>query len=181
MLKFTTRNNNTNAATTREIYPRIIRGISIDSPRMAIGHERARLSRTKHEPSRRPKWMIYRVRRENDTKWRGQSVLPSFSRDCFFPPSPFFLLSLIVSKKEKTFHRGIRKLRKIPPASENEFKLARYIGSLIFAYSSKVVRSWITLPCPPCLLSRWQIKRWPDNSLNTMKRVSRRKSWKTNH
>lgn len=105
MLKFTTRNNNTNAATTREIYPRIIRGISIDSPRMAIGHEPARLSRTKHEPPRRPKWMIYRVRRENDTKWRGQSVLPSFSRDCFSPPlsppSPFFLLSLIVSKKEK--------------------------------------------------------------------------------
>lgn len=68
VMKLTTRNNNTNAATTREIYPRIIRGISIDSPRTAIGHERVRLSRTKHEPPRQPKWMIYRARRENDTK-----------------------------------------------------------------------------------------------------------------
>ena len=98
MLKLTTRNNNTNAATTREIYPRIIRGISIDSPRTAIGHERVRLSRTKHEPPRQPKWMIYRARRENDTKWRGQSVLPSFSP--------------IVSrkKKRKNHRRIIRKL-----------------------------------------------------------------------
>lgn len=158
MLKLTTRNNNTNAATTREIYPRIIRGISIDSPRTAIGHERVRLSRTKHEPPRQPKWMIYRARRENDTKWRDQSVLPSFSP--------------IVSrkKKRKNHRRIIRKLwsarferlknplfgpRKTGPNSRVINRLAYF---RLFVEGSTISDHVTTRP-PLLIISRWQIKK----------------------
>lgn len=167
MSKFTTRNNNTNAATTREIYPRIIRGISIDSPRMAIGHERVRLSRTKHEPPRpiqvddlscaARKW--YKMTRP-------------------IGPPVFLPHRVEKKKKRKTFHRRARKLWSArfrseiekssgPRKASNNSRVIyrRDTGGkparLFFAYSSKVVRSWITLPPGlPCLLSRWQIKKY---------------------
>lgn len=156
MLKLTTRNNNTNAATTREIYPRIIRGISIDSPRTAIGHERVRLSRTKHEPPRQPKWMIYRARRENDTKWRGQSVLPSFSP--------------IVSRKKKKRKKHRRIIRKLWSARFEDWKIlslvrekrSRVINRLAYFrlfVEGSTISDHVTTRPPLLIISRWQIKK----------------------